>query len=123
MTITAGQSTTLTWNSSNAKSCSGTGGASGDNWAGSKATSGSQSVTEPFVPANPSVTLTFGITCTATTSGLSGQASAIVIDNQPPPAKSGGGGAFDALSLMFLTGVAALISVRQRAVARYYGKR
>lgn len=122
-TITAGQSTTLTWSSSNATSCTGTGGASGDNWAGSKATSGSDIVTEPFVPANASVTLTFGITCTATASGLSGKASTSIVDNQPPPAKSGGGGAFDSPWLMFLMIFAALAIIRQRAVARYCGNR
>jgi probable HAF family extracellular repeat protein len=120
-TITAGQSTTLTWKSSNAISCSGTGGASGDNWAGTKATSGSQTVTEPFVPANPSVTLIFGITCTSAASGLSGQASANVVDNQPPPApspaKSGGGGAFDLLSLIALLGVLGLR--RPKSSSRY----
>jgi len=117
--ITAGQSTTLTWTSSNATTCSGTGGASGDNWAGTKATSGSQTVTEPFVPANPSVTLTFGITCASKTSGLSGSASANVVDNRPSAAKSGGGGAFDSLSLVLLMSGAALASVRRRPALQY----
>jgi probable HAF family extracellular repeat protein len=118
MTITAGQATTFTWTSSNATSCTGTGGASGDNWAGTKAISGSQSVTEPFVPANPSVNLAFGITCTSKASGLSGSASANVVDNRPPPTKSGGGGGFDPLSLIALLGVYGL---RRRAATALYG--
>jgi probable HAF family extracellular repeat protein len=120
-TITAGQSTTLTWASSNATSCSATGGGSGDGWSGNLATSGKQTVTESLALAVPSVTLTFGIICTSATSGLSGQASANVVENQAPPApspaKSGGGGAFDWLSLIALLAVLAMR--QQRRPSRY----
>jgi hypothetical protein len=110
-TITAGQSTTLTWNSSNATGCSATGGASGDGWTGPLAkTSSSQTVTEPFVPANPSVTVPFGITCSSATSGLSGHAYTKIVVDQPP-AKSGGGGAFELLTIVALLGTLVL---RQR---------
>ena len=106
--FTAGQSTTLSWTSSHASSCSATGGAAGDGWAGALATSGTQKVTESHAPANPSATLTFGITCSSAASGLAAQASVNVVENQPPsdplPAKPGGGGAFDLLSLVGLLG-------------------
>jgi MYXO-CTERM domain-containing protein len=54
--VAVGGSSTLNWSSSNATSCTGSGGLSG--WAGSKATSGSQSV-GPF-----SVASTFTLACT-----------------------------------------------------------
>jgi len=115
-TLTAGQSTTLTWKSSNATSCTATGGGSDDNWAaGAKATSGSQTVTEAIALAT-SVVLTFGITCDSATSGLSGKATANVTEN-PAPAKSGGGGAFDWLSLIALLG--ALAMRQQRRPSRH----
>jgi probable HAF family extracellular repeat protein len=44
--ITAGQSTTVTWSSTNATSCTATGGSPGDTWPGTKAISGSQAVVE-----------------------------------------------------------------------------
>jgi probable HAF family extracellular repeat protein len=105
-TITAGQSTTLTWTSANATSCAATGGGSADGWSGSNLpTSGNKMVTESYALAVPSVTLTFGITCTSSASGLSRQATANIVYNQPPAAKSGGGGAIDWLSLIALFGI------------------
>jgi probable HAF family extracellular repeat protein len=100
-TITAGQSTTLTWTSSNATSCTATGGGADDNWAGTKATSGSQTVTEAVALDTSSVVLTFGITCSSSATGLSDKVSVNVTENQTPvtsgggpaPAGSGGGGA------------------------------
>ncbi len=103
-TIAAGQSTTLTWASTNATGCTATGGGSGDNWAGTKPASGSQTITEPFATATASVKLTFGITCNSTASGLSGQATAVVTDNSPAPSKSGGG-AIDLVSISALLGL------------------
>jgi probable HAF family extracellular repeat protein len=124
-TVTAGQPTTLSWTSSNATSCSGTGGGTGDGWSGSNLpTTGSKMVSESYALAVPSVTLTFGITCTSSVSGLSGQSSANIVYNQPPPAKSGGGGALDPLWLMILSGVAFLngmIQSRVRVRARAQG--
>jgi hypothetical protein len=65
-------------------------------------------VTEPLVPANPSMAVTFGITCGSATSGLSGQASTKIVVDQPP-AKSGG--AFELLTIVALLGTLVL---RQR---------
>jgi probable HAF family extracellular repeat protein len=122
-TITAGQSTTLTWKSSNATSCTASGGGADDNWTGTKATSGSQTVTEAVALDTSSVALTFGITCNSTTSGLSDKASVNVTENQasatPPPTSSGGGGgALNPLSLAFLAGIVALRRVRARIASR-----
>jgi hypothetical protein len=118
--ITAGTSTTLTWTSSNATSCTASGGGADDSWAGGKATSGSQTVTEAVALDTSSVVLIFGITCNSTTSGLSDKASVNVTENQapaggaPPPTGSGGGGggALNPLSLAFLVGILASRRVR-----------
>jgi probable HAF family extracellular repeat protein len=122
-TITVGQSTTLTWTSSNATSCTATGGGADDNWAGIKATSGSQKVTEAVALGTSSLALTFGITCNSATSGLSDKASVDVTENQAPatptPASSGGGGgALNPLSLAFLAGIFALRRMRIRIATR-----
>ena len=62
--IATGQSSTLTWSSTNATSCTASGG-----WSGAKALSGSQSV-------SPTTTTTYTLTCTG--AGGSGTASATV---------------------------------------------
>ena len=77
-------------------------------------TSGSQTVTEPLVPANPSVTVTFGITCSLATSGLSGHTYTKIVVDQPP-AKSGGGGAFELLTIAALLGT--LVLRQRRCIA------
>jgi hypothetical protein len=123
-TLTAGQSTTLTWKSANATSCTATGGGADDNWAGTKATSGSQAVTEAVALDAASV-LTFGITCNSTASGLSDKASVNVTEN-PAPASSGGGGgggALNPVSLVFLAGILALRRVRGRIAGGLDGLR
>ena len=117
-TITAGQTTTLTWKSSNATSCTATGGGADDNWADAKATSGSQTVTEAVALDTSSVVLTFGITCNSATSGLSDKASVNVTENQAPASSGGGGGALNPLSLAFLAGIFALRRVRTRIASR-----
>jgi probable HAF family extracellular repeat protein len=89
-TITAGHSTTITWTTSNATSCTATGGGPADMWAGAKATSGSQTITESFALETPSVVLTFGITCSSTVTGLSGQSSVNVTENRASSGSSGG---------------------------------
>jgi hypothetical protein len=100
----AGQSVTLTWSSSNGNTCSGTGGGAGDTWAGTKITSGEQTVTESSSFTSPE-TLTFGITCSSTVSNLSGQASVTVEGVQPPRS---GGGAFDMMSIIGMLSVVGL---------------
>jgi len=106
--FTAGQSVTLTWSSSNATSCTASGGGASDGWPGSRATSGSLMVTEPYAPATTSLTLTFALNCSSSASGLSASASAKTVENAVPASKSGGGGALDPIFLLFLAGVAAM---------------
>jgi probable HAF family extracellular repeat protein len=110
-TITAGQSTVMSWTSNNATSCSATGGGANDGWGGAKATAGSQSVTEPNELAVPSLTLTFTITCTSSVSGLSAQAAATVLENKQSSGSSGGG-SIDFLSLLALSTVVGLKRAR-----------
>jgi probable HAF family extracellular repeat protein len=124
-TITVGQSTTLTWKSSNATSCAATGGGADDGWAGTKATNGSLSVIEAAALDTASIVLSFGITCDSSIAGQSGKASVNVTENQAaatsggttPASSGGGGGALNWLSLAFLAGIFALRHVypQQRA--------
>jgi hypothetical protein len=69
--ITAGQSSVLSWTSGNTDSCTASGG-----WSGSKATSGSQSV-------SPATTTSFGLTCTGPAGSVLGTTTVTVI---PAPA-------------------------------------
>ncbi|HXY20405.1 MAG TPA: DUF4038 domain-containing protein [Gemmatimonadales bacterium] len=70
-TIASGQSSMLTWSTTNAAACTASGG-----WSGTKATSGSQSV-------SPTSTTTYTLTCTGT--GGSDSASATVTIATPVP--------------------------------------
>jgi hypothetical protein len=72
--ISSGSSSTLSWNSSNATSCSASGA-----WSGTKATSGSQSV-------SPASTSTYNLSCTG--SGGTVNASATVTISAAQPAQS-----------------------------------
>jgi hypothetical protein len=121
-TITAGKSTTLTWKSSNTTGCTATGGGIDDNWAGTKATSGSQTVTEATA-LDASLVLTFGITCESTVSGLSDKASTVVTENPAPTSSGGGGGggALNPLTLVALAGILALRRARYREAPDYNG--
>jgi probable HAF family extracellular repeat protein len=102
-TITAGQSTMLTWSSTNATSCSASGGGAGDGWAGAKAPTGSLNLSESSAGVTMTQALVFDISCTSSQSGLSAQTTATVMENAPPP-KSGGGG-LDGVTIFFLLGL------------------
>jgi hypothetical protein len=69
--IFTGDTLTLTWNAAGATSCTASGGASGDGWAGSRAASGSFQLTE-----QAGAQLTYGLACSA--AGLAGNASVTV---------------------------------------------
>jgi hypothetical protein len=98
--ITLGDSTTLTWSSTNTEGCN----AGGDLWAGTLSTSGSQTV-KPSSAGSHIVTVTCG-----RANGESAVATTTVTvaaPSSPPPASgggggSGGGGAFEADSLAAL---------------------
>jgi probable HAF family extracellular repeat protein len=115
--INAGQSTTIMWSSTNATSCAATGGGASDGWPGTKATSGSAAVTEPFVPAAPLI-VSFVLTCTSSASGQSAQATAKVTENPPPAAKSGGGGSFDWVFVIFLLATTGTTAYARQSVNR-----
>ena len=90
--IAAGESSTLTWSSTNATSCT-----SSNGWSGTSATSGSATT------GALSVTTAFTMTCT----GFGGTGSqTVTVSVTPPPKKSGGGGgATDYALLAMLLGV------------------
>lgn len=96
-TVAAGAQSMLTWSSSNATSCSASGG-----WSGSLATSGSQQ--SPAI----SKTTTFVINCTGVGGNVS--ASAIVTVNS---SSGGGGGAFGADTLCALLALASCVLWRR----------
>jgi hypothetical protein len=89
---------TLTWTSSNASSCT----ASGGNWTGSKAAGGG---TEVIILA---ATTTYTLTCTGT-GGV--QAQSVTVTATSKPSSGGGGGALDWAFLMLS---AALVATRMR---------
>ena len=69
--INSGQSSTLTWSSTNATSCTASGG-----WSGAKATSGTEQVT-------PVATGTYTLSCTGT-AGSASQSATVTVVNPPP---------------------------------------
>jgi hypothetical protein len=94
----ADSTVTLNWTSSNASSCT----ASGGNWTGSKtASSGSEAVIL-------SATTTYTLTCTGT-GGVNAQS--VTVPATPKQASGGGGGALD---MAFLTLAGALAAARMR---------
>jgi len=98
-TVTAGAATTLSWTSTNATTCT----ASGGTFTGSESTgSGSVSVI---------VTATTMYTLTCTGAGGSG-AQSVTVTATPAPAKSGGGGGIDP-ALVGLLGMLGLARIRK----------
>jgi hypothetical protein len=73
-TAAAGRMVLLQWNSLNVQSCTASGGTSGDGWAGTKATSGSQSVQASMLG-----NVTYTITCVLGTRTVSSQYSITVV--------------------------------------------
>src|SRR3984885_865834 len=104
--IAVGGSSTLTWSSANATSCTASGG-----WSGAQATSGSVAEAPAAVGST-----TYSMTC-ANAAGTS-SASSVTLTVTAAPAKSGGGGgAFDVLAVLGLAGVGlARILERRRRV-------
>jgi hypothetical protein len=114
--VTLGASVTLTWTSSNANSCLGGGGQSGDGWDGSKPVNGTASVTP-----NAAGTITYTLTCS--TGSSSSQAANVQVVATTAPASggggSGGGGGGGAMDLMFLLSLLALWAITARIGARF----
>jgi hypothetical protein len=91
---------TLTWSSSNASSCT----ASGGNWTGSKAAGGG---TEAIIL---SATTTYTLSCTGT-GGV--KAQSVTVTATPKPSSGGGGGALD-MAFLMLGGALAAARMRKR---------
>lgn len=72
-TISTGSSSTLTWSSTNATDCTASGG-----WSGSKATSGTQSV-------SPTVTTTYTLTCSGAGGTSAPSSATVTVNNSNPP--------------------------------------
>lgn len=82
---TTGQTFTLSWSSTDATSCTASGGATGDGWTGAIALSGTLGIS-----AGAAGRYTYAIACTGP--GGTAQAHADVTVNSPPPPPGGGGG-------------------------------
>ena len=91
--VTVNTPETLTWSSISSASCTPSGGTAGDNWTGSLASSGSQSVVEAS-----SGNYNYGLNCVA--EGVEASANVTVTVTASPAARSGGG-ALDAMSLLY----------------------
>jgi hypothetical protein len=91
-TVTVGHPATLTWTSTNADSCTASGGVAGDAWPGTKPNSGSASITESVAGS-----VSYTLTCV---SGPASVKASATINFQAQ--SSGGGGSIDELTLMVL---------------------
>lgn len=78
--IQAGQSTSIAWSSANASSCTASGGAGGDGWGGSVATSSAGLTVGPIQAAG---TYTYSLACTG--SGGTGSTSSVSLVVSPAP--------------------------------------
>ena len=99
--VAVGSSTTISWTSANAASCTASG-----SWSGTLATSGTQTITPTAAG-----TLTYMLTC-ANSSGSSKAStatlivSAALVGAAPPPSSGGGGGDLDWVTLFGLAALA-----------------
>lgn len=98
--VTSGQTVSLTWLSTNATSCTASGG-----WTGTKTVSGTQ----------PSAALTTNTTFEIECTGPGGRddSSVTVTVNAPSPGGGGGGGQFDPLLLIYLSAMLAVLGMRR----------
>lgn len=98
--VTSGQGVSLTWSSTNATSCTASGG-----WTGTKTVSGTQ-------PSGALTTnTTFEIECTGP--GGRDDSSVTVTVNAPSPGGGGGGGQFDPLLLICLSAMLVMLGMRR----------
>ena len=98
--VTSGQGVSLTWSSTNATSCTASGG-----WTGTKTVSGTQ-------PSGALTTnTTFEIECTGP--GGRDDSSVTVTVNAPSPGGGGGGGQLDPLLLIGLSAMLAMLGMRR----------
>jgi hypothetical protein len=107
--ITAGTSTTITWSSSGATSCTASG-----SWSGMLATSGMQTLT-------PTTAGSYAYSLICANSTGSSTASSVTLTVTAAPAPSGGGGGGGALGLAALLGLGAMCLARARRSLRPRG--
>jgi len=105
---TVGQTVTLTWSSANALSCTASGGAPSDGWAGPQPTIGHVALTTAAVG-----TYTYLLVCSSAAEDA--QAQVIVTVSRPSKSSSHGGGAVGPLVLaLMVVGAALRCNVRRR---------
>jgi subtilisin family serine protease len=104
--IVSGNSTTITWSSVKATSCTASG-----SWSGTLATSGTQMV-------NPTAVGTDTYTLTCANAGGTSPATSVTLSVTAAPSSSHGGGSLDLLALLGLAGigVARILRLRRRVL-------
>lgn len=102
--VRVGRPATLTWNSTDANSCEGSGGVSGDGWARTWPTSGQVTVT-----SSTATSVNYALRCSA--GDMNGNATVAVAYTR----KSGGGGRLDALAALLLSFAGLGLSRRRNA--------
>lgn len=107
--ISSGGQSMLSWNASNASSCSASASPASSTWTGQLATSGSQST------GALTATTTFAINCIGDGGTVSASAEVSVV----APSPKGGGGAFTGASLLCLAVMALWVLWRRRAAERF----
>jgi hypothetical protein len=103
--VRVGRPVTLTWNSTDANSCEGSGGVSGDGWARTWPTSGQVTVT-----SSTATSVNYALRCSA--GNMYRNATVAVAYTR----KSGGGGRLDALAALLLSFAGLGLSRRRKAV-------
>jgi hypothetical protein len=104
--IAVGSPVTLTWTATNATSCVASGGQSGDGWSGTKATSGTASVTPSAAGA-----VTYTLSCSSGPQSATATAQVTATSASSSSGGGKGGGTLDTLSLLWLL---AMFGWRQR---------
>jgi hypothetical protein len=113
-TRVSGESVTLTWTTTHAASCRGTGGVNGDGWAGVLPVSGTRKLT-----ITGSGTLNWGMTCSGAPPAAIATVSATysIAPSNPPPSNggggSGGGGSLDSALIAILWALLSIQAARR----------
>ncbi|MFI4889462.1 MAG: S8 family serine peptidase [Steroidobacterales bacterium] len=101
--VAAGQSTTLTWSSTNTTSCLASG-----SWSGTRAASGTQTLTPTTVGTN-----TYTLSCGNATATSAQSSATLTVTAADPPSGGGGGGALDELALGGLLAALIFASIKE----------
>lgn len=104
--VAAGDSTTISWESSNATSCTASG-----SWSGTLASSGSKTITA----SSSAGTQTYSLACANAAGSSSASTASLAVTADPPSTGGGGGGALGGWTL---AGLAALTAAARRSRSR-----